>query len=95
MPPMSHDSERPRRRRDQAARRSADGSASRPGQVRPGKFFPALQAAEQKVDYDVEAIEFMEKHKFAAHAKGWGAAHTGPCVVRQRFGFCDREPLHT
>ena len=67
----AHDSARTRRRCDQAVRRSADGSASRPGQV-PGQVLPRAPSAEQKVDYEVEAVGFMEKHKFAAHAKGWG-----------------------
>ena len=26
---------------------------------------------------------------------GCAVAHTGPCVVRQIFGFCDRGPPHT
>ena len=44
----AHDSACPRRRCDQAVRRSADGSASRPGQACPGKFFPALQAPSRR-----------------------------------------------
>jgi hypothetical protein len=38
----------------------------------PGKHFPQLQPAEQKVDYEGVATEFSEKHKFAQHAKAWG-----------------------
>ena len=44
----------------------------------PGKFFPGLQSAEQKLDYPGEPVEFKERHVFARHAKAWGAAHTGP-----------------
>ena len=44
----------------------------------PGKHFPALQPAEQAAFYDGQAVEYTERHKFLAHHKAWGAAHTGP-----------------
>ena len=40
----------------------------------PGKHFPQLQLAEQKVEYEGEAIEFVERHVFPKHVKAWGAA---------------------
>ena len=46
----------------------------------PGKHFPQLQPAEQKVEYEGEAIEFVERHVFPKHVKAWGAAHTGPGI---------------
>ena len=44
----------------------------------PGKHFPGLQPAEQKVFYGGTAIEHAERHKFLQHHKAWGSAHTGP-----------------
>jgi hypothetical protein len=29
----------------------------------PGKHFPQLEAAEQKIDYDGTAVEYAERHK--------------------------------
>lgn len=46
----------------------------------PGKFFTGLTANESAAFYEVEAVEFTERHKFAKHLKGWGAAHTGPGI---------------
>ena len=46
----------------------------------PGKHFPNLTPPEQAVNYWGEAIEYAERHKFSAHAKAWGAAHTGPGI---------------
>lgn len=46
----------------------------------PGKFFPGLVGAEIAADYEVTALEFQERHAFARHAKGWGAAHNGPGI---------------
>ena len=46
----------------------------------PGKHFPQLQPAEQKEDYWATAVESAERHKFAAHSRAWGAAHTGPGI---------------
>ena len=46
----------------------------------PGKHFPQLQPAEQKIDYDGTAVEFAERHKFGIHRKAWGAAHVGEGV---------------
>ena len=47
----------------------------------PGKFFGhALSAADQKLDYVGEPVEFQERRKFEQHSKGWGAAHTGPGI---------------
>ena len=46
----------------------------------PGKHFPGLQAAEQKTCYEGKPVEFSERHKFSAHAKAWGVAHTGPGI---------------
>ena len=46
----------------------------------PGKHFPQLEAAEQKIDYSVTAMEFRERYPFERHAKAWGAAHTGPGI---------------
>ena len=47
----------------------------------PGKFFgQALSAADQKLDYVGEPVEFQERKKFEQHSKGWGAAHTGPGI---------------
>jgi hypothetical protein len=43
----------------------------------PGKHFPQLEAAEQKIDYDGTAVEYAERHKFAVHRKAWGNAHVG------------------
>ena len=51
----------------------------------PGKHFPQLQSAEQKVGYEGTAVEFQERHTFQRHAKAWGAAHTGPGI---RFSMC-------
>ena len=46
----------------------------------PGRFFSGLQPAEQKESYAGEAVEYTERHKFEAHSKGWGAAHSGPGI---------------
>ena len=47
----------------------------------PGKHFPGLQPAEQKVSYEGTAVDFAERHKFATHYnKAWGNAHTGPGI---------------
>ena len=46
----------------------------------PGKHFPGLQPAEQKVDYEGTAVDYAERHKFSQHAKAWGAAQTGPGI---------------
>ena len=46
----------------------------------PGKHFPQLQPAEQKVDYEGTAVDFAERHQFAQHAKAWGAAHKSPGI---------------
>ena len=46
----------------------------------PGKHFPQLQPAEQKVDYEGTAMEHAERHQFASHARAWGAAHKGPGI---------------
>ena len=43
----------------------------------PGKHFPQLQAAEQKIDYAGTAVEYAERHKFSIHRKAWGNAHVG------------------
>ena len=43
----------------------------------PGKRFPQLQAAEQKLDYAGTAVEYAERHKFSIHRKAWGNAHVG------------------
>ena len=40
----------------------------------PGKHFPQLQPAGQRVEYEGEAIEFVERHVFPKHVKAWGAA---------------------
>ena len=47
----------------------------------PGKHFPQLSAPEQKEVYSGTAVEFKDKHKFARHAKAWGAEHTGPGIM--------------
>ena len=39
----------------------------------PGKHFPGLQPAEQKVLYEGTAIEHAERHKFLQHHKAWVA----------------------
>ena len=44
----------------------------------PGKHFPSLTLSEQREFYEVTAVEYTERHRFAAHNKAWGAAHTGP-----------------
>jgi hypothetical protein len=46
----------------------------------PGKFFPTLQPTEQAAFYRGEPVEYAERHNFAQHSKGWGAAHCGPGV---------------
>ena len=46
----------------------------------PGKHFPGLQPAEQKVAYEGTAVDYAERHRFAQHLKAWGAAHTGPGI---------------
>lgn len=46
----------------------------------PGKHFPGLQPAEQKVEYEATAVDYAERHKFTQHLKAWGAAHTGPGI---------------
>ena len=60
-----------------------------PGQVQvnrgvkvkcPGKHFPGLTPAEQKVDYWVTAMEYRERYPFERHNKAWGPAHTGSGV---------------
>ena len=60
-----------------------------PGQVQvtrcvkvkvPGKHFPGLSAAEQKLEYWVTAVEFREHYPFERHNKAWGPAHTGPGI---------------
>ena len=43
----------------------------------PGKHFPQLQAAEQKIEYAGTAVEYAERHKFGLHRKAWGPAHIG------------------
>ena len=55
----------------------------------PGKHFPGLQPAEQKVFYEGTAIEHAERHKFLQHHKAWGSAHTGPGI---RF-VCEADAL--
>ena len=55
----------------------------------PGKHFPGLQAAEQSAVYKGTAVEYKERHKFAQHAKAWGAAHAGPGI---RF-VCESDAL--
>ena len=69
-----------------------------PGQVQvtrcvkvdvPGKHFPSLQAAEQKVSYTGTAVEYAERHAFSRHLKAWGAAHSGPGI---RF-VCESDAL--
>jgi hypothetical protein len=50
-------------------------TASRRVKVKcPGKFFPALTPSEQKEEYEVEAVEFAERHKFAAQNATLGDA---------------------
>lgn len=46
----------------------------------PGKHFPQLQAAEQAVFHDGQAVEYAERHKLSVHHKAWGGAHTGPGI---------------
>ena len=46
----------------------------------PGKHFPGLQPAEQKVAYEGTAVDYAERHKFTQHLKAWGAGHTGPGI---------------
>ena len=46
----------------------------------PGRHFPQLTAAEQKAEFEVQAAEYTERHKFERHAKAWGAAHQGPGI---------------
>ena len=55
----------------------------------PGKHFPGLQPAEQKVFYEGTAVGYTERHKFAVHHKAWGLAHTGPGI---RF-VCESDAL--
>ena len=43
----------------------------------PGKHFPQLTPAEQKLDYEGTAVEHGQRHAFGLHRKAWGAAHTG------------------
>ena len=43
----------------------------------PGRHFPQLEAAEQRVDYEGTAVEHRLRHQFGIHRKAWGAAHTG------------------
>ena len=44
----------------------------------PGRHFPQLTSAEQKNEYEGEAVEYRERQRFERHSKAWGAAHTGP-----------------
>jgi len=46
----------------------------------PVKHFTGLSQAEQKVDYWVSAMEFLERHAFVSHAKACGQAHTSPGI---------------
>ena len=46
----------------------------------PGKHFPGLTPQEQKLDYQVTAMEFRERYVFERHTKAWGQAHTGPGI---------------
>ena len=46
----------------------------------PGKHFPQLQTAEQKIAYPGTAVEFSERHKFERHLRAWGGPHTGPGI---------------
>ena len=43
----------------------------------PGKHFPQLTTAEQKLDYEGTAVEHGQRHAFGLHRKAWGSAHTG------------------
>ena len=43
----------------------------------PGKHFPQLSPAEQRIDYEGTAVEYAPRHKFSVHRKAWGPAHTG------------------
>ena len=56
----------------------------------PGKHFPGLSPAEQKVFYEGTAVDYAERHKFAVHHKAWGMAHTGPGI---RFVCRSKIPL--
>jgi hypothetical protein len=55
----------------------------------PGKFFNNLTPAEAKQLYEGETVDHVGRHKFNAHAKAWGAAHTGPAI---RF-LCSADTL--
>ena len=46
----------------------------------PGRHFPGLEAAEQRVDYEGTAVEYVQRHTFGRHLKAWGAAQTGPGI---------------
>ena len=46
----------------------------------PGRHFPQLTGAEQKKDYEGEAVEYRERQRFERHTKAWGAPHTGPGI---------------
>ena len=53
----------------------------------PGKHFPFLSAAQQKLSYDGTAVEYRERYAFEKHAKAWGGAHSGPgirFILRER-----------
>ena len=39
----------------------------------PGRFFNNLTAAEARAAYEVEAVEFKERHNFPRNLKAWGA----------------------
>ena len=55
----------------------------------PGKHFNNLTGAEAAAHYWATAVEYKERHVFERHAKGWGAAHTGPGI---RF-TCDSDAV--
>ena len=46
----------------------------------PGKHFPGLHPAEQKIDYEGTAVEFAHRHALPRHLRAWGAPHTGPGI---------------
>ena len=61
----------------------------------PGKHFPGLQPAEQKIDYEGTAVEFAHRHAFPRHLRAWAvgrAAHRARHPLHVRLGR-RRRPL--
>ena len=58
----------------------------------PGKHFPQLTLAEQKVDYEGTAVEHGLRHAFGLYRKAWGLAHTGAQHLLHRLRLV-RAPL--